>query len=87
MDCSSEDGECLFDSVPDKISVLPGQVVTPDDQCKDVFGQDSGICDVSLFKHVFEPEYSHSALHHQLFSAPLMPANNGTRKSGIIYAL
>lgn len=43
---SSEDGECLFDSVADKMSVLPGQMMSPDAQCKDVFGQDSGLCNV-----------------------------------------
>lgn len=59
VDCSSEDGECLFDSVADKMSVLPGQMMSPDAQCKDVFGQDSGLCNVSIFKAILEPEYSH----------------------------
>lgn len=48
MDCSSKQGYCLFDSEPDKISVLPGQIVSYDDRCKDFFHQDLRSCDVSL---------------------------------------
>lgn len=56
VDCRSGNSECLFDSVAVKVSVLPGQVMSTDYQCKDFFGQDSGHCDVSLFKYILEPE-------------------------------
>ena len=65
MDCSSE-YECLFDSVPDKISVLPGQRVSPDDQCKEFYGQNSSSCDVSLLNtHYvkFPVRYMHTYVH------------------------
>ena len=51
MDCSSKQGDCLFDSDPDNITILPGQVVSLDDQCKDFYGPTSGVCEVSLLKY------------------------------------
>ena len=50
---SSRDADCLFDSHVSRNEhvTLPGQMISPEQQCRDVFGPQSGLCDVSRRHH------------------------------------
>ena len=72
--CLFSRGNCLLDhgdyynhnEYASHVSLMPGQLHTPDEQCKLVRGEDSGLCSVRLCSH-----YSHVVLTYwdnRLFS-------------------